>query len=396
LKNLRICIIQRVLPAYRIPFFEKLAGDQKQRLFLFAGRPRKEEGIVVGTRVRGMECSNAQNLYFLGKNGGVCWQKGLLRWLRECRPDIIIFEANPRLLSHWAAIYYLRVTKRPVIGWGLGELKRQGPKMTRQVRHILAMLQARSFNSIIAYSTKAREDYIGMGVLPARIFIAHNSANNEEAELFLSSAAADKTKIRDRVLSSFGMDPRLFTLIFVGRLLIHKKLDFLISACGPLFERCQLIIVGEGPARPYFESCSQKYLKQIYFAGHLAGYDLACSYMSSDLFILPGLGGLAIHQAMSYGKPIIASLGDGTEGDLIIPGCNGMLFKDGDIEGLRTAICRFLDEPELALQMGGRSLAFIREKFNIGRMADDFRNAISATMAARTNGWHPWKRAGDL
>ena len=30
----------------------------------------------------------------------------------------------------------------------------------------------------------------------------------------------------------------------------------------------------------------------------------------ADLFVLPGLGGLAMHQAMSYGKPVVVSFGD--------------------------------------------------------------------------------------
>ena len=38
----------------------------------------------------------------------------------------------------------------------------------------------------------------------------------------------------------------------------------------------------------------------------------------SNIFVLPGTGGLAINEAMAYGLPVICSEADGTEKDLVI------------------------------------------------------------------------------
>ena len=36
-------------------------------------------------------------------------------------------------------------------------------------------------------------------------------------------------------------------------------------------------------------------------------------FLSSQIFVQPGMGGLAINEAMCFGKPIICSICDGTE-----------------------------------------------------------------------------------
>jgi glycosyltransferase involved in cell wall biosynthesis len=49
-----------------------------------------------------------------------------------------------------------------------------------------------------------------------------------------------------------------------------------------------------------------------------------------DVFVLPGLGGLAINDAMMCGKPVICGEADGTEKDLIIDGTTGYLLHSQD------------------------------------------------------------------
>jgi len=48
----RVGIQQRVLPTYRVPFFDRLAAECAGGLEVFAGEPRAEEGIAVTDAVR--------------------------------------------------------------------------------------------------------------------------------------------------------------------------------------------------------------------------------------------------------------------------------------------------------------------------------------------------------
>jgi glycosyltransferase involved in cell wall biosynthesis len=58
----------------------------------------------------------------------------------------------------------------------------------------------------------------------------------------------------------------------------------------------------------------------------------------SDLFVLPGLGGLAINQAMMHGLPVVCGPADGTERDLLAGGKVGRLLDRVTPESLASAI----------------------------------------------------------
>ncbi|MEK6587597.1 MAG: hypothetical protein AABY97_01990, partial [Chloroflexota bacterium] len=47
----RLAVQQRVLPAYRVPFFDQLARHCEGGLSLFAGEPRAREAILPATRL---------------------------------------------------------------------------------------------------------------------------------------------------------------------------------------------------------------------------------------------------------------------------------------------------------------------------------------------------------
>ena len=56
--------------------------------------------------------------------------------------------------------------------------------------------------------------------------------------------------------------------------------------------------------------------KNIFFVGKIID-GISKYFLQSDVFVLPGLGGLAISDAMIHGLPVIAGKADGTEIDLV-------------------------------------------------------------------------------
>ena len=371
----RLGIIQRVLPSYRRPFFERLAQRFKGTTSLFVGQPMVDEGIKTESHVPGVEVYHSVNRYWRGPGGMLCWQSGLRSWLERFNPQVLVVEANPRILSHWVAIRWMRQRGLPVVGWGLGELSRTGPVILRHLRVLVARRLIRSFDRIIAYSTKAKEDYISAGVPPEHIFVAYNSIDNSEAEKYLSTLGKDKRWI-DKWKRDLGLDPALPVVLYVGRLIPPKRVDLLLEAYSGLRDRCQLVIVGDGPLRHDLEHQASSYTRRVLFVGYQGGEALARFFIASDVFVLPGAGGLAIHQAMSYGKPIIVSFGDGTERDLVEDGRNGYFFKANDVEDLRQKVERLLDEPDLRKRMGEQSLYLIRTRFNIDIMVKVFLQTV--------------------
>ena len=56
---------------------------------------------------------------------------------------------------------------------------------------------------------------------------------------------------------------------------------------------------------------------------------LAKCFMKAQVYVLAGMGGLSINEAMCYSLPIVCSVCDGTEKHLVYENKNGHFFRDG-------------------------------------------------------------------
>src|SRR6185503_18966852 len=138
----KLALQQRVLPSYRAPFFDLLASACEQGMSLFTGLPRPAEGITVAKQLQIANYKLGENIHLF--NGGfyLCYQPGLIDWLREQNPEALIVEANPRYLSTASDVKCVRGRTKPGIGWGLGSPPLSGPLVDfRQTRRLLFLCQ---------------------------------------------------------------------------------------------------------------------------------------------------------------------------------------------------------------------------------------------------------------
>ena len=214
----KVGIIQRVLAFYRRPFFDKLADSPGISVSVFAGQPMRHEALDSAKDLEIAQLYPGRNRYLPGPSGFVCWQSGLKRWLKEFDPDVLITDANPRLFSTWLALRHMRRKNRPVIGWGLGALERSGPTLISKLRGLGADSVLRRLDSMVAYSSKAAQDYIKAGASPDRVFTAYNAIDNEESEHYLAELTSETSWI-DPWKESLRLGPELPIVLFVGRLI---------------------------------------------------------------------------------------------------------------------------------------------------------------------------------
>lgn len=363
----RLAVSQRVLPGYRVPFFDLLADACGDGLSVFAGQPRPEEGIAATDNLQVAQFSQARNLHF-GRVGSpiyLCWQLGLLSWLRAWQPDALILEANPRYLSSRLASNWMRSRGKPVLGWGLGVPQAGG--MLGQFRHWGRGRFLSQFDGLLAYSNKGAEQYRSAGFPAQRIFVATNAVS------------PPPLKPPPARLQTFGDRP---CLLFVGRLQSRKRIDLLLRACANLPEDLQprLVVVGEGPAREDFRTLATQLYPLAEFPGARHGADLEPYFAQADLFVLPGTGGLAVQQAMGYGLPVVAAEGDGTQEDLVRPG-SGWLVQPGDLASLQNALHEALGDVARLRRMGAESYRIVLQEINIKSMVATFVQALQALMS---------------
>ncbi len=116
----RLAVQQRVLPSYRVPFFDLLASACEGGMSLFTGLPRPSEGITTTNQLQIANYKSGKNIHLFSGPLYLCYQRGLMDWLKHWNPDALIVEANPRYLSTASAVRWMHKRNRPVIGWGLG------------------------------------------------------------------------------------------------------------------------------------------------------------------------------------------------------------------------------------------------------------------------------------
>ena len=360
----RIGILQRVLPAYRAALFDLLADAYGGNVSVFAGQGRKAEMIVPSIPQRA-QYYPARNHHFFNGSFYVCWQSGLLDWLQNWDPDVLIVEANPRYLRTPEALRWMRSRNRKVIGWGLG-----APVITHDVlgiRYGLRTRFVRQFDAIITYSTQGAREYQSLAVDPSHIFIAPNAATSRPSE-----------PIPERPDAYRGGKP---VVVFVGRLQERKRVDVLIEACAALPVEAQplLWVIGDGPDRSALEQLAQDLYPLASFYGALHGKDLGQRLAMADLFVLPGTGGLAVQEAMSYGLPVIVGEADGTQSDLVREE-NGWLLTQPSARALADLMVDALADIPSLREKGRAGYRIVSEEINLEEMVSVFSGAISAVL----------------
>jgi glycosyltransferase involved in cell wall biosynthesis len=359
----KLGIQQRVLPSYRAPFFDLLASACEGGLRLFAGRPRPTEGITTLSQLRAADLQLGRNIHLLRGNLTLCYQFGLIDWLRNWEPDVLVVEANARCLSTPAAIQWMHRRGKPVIGWGLGS-PAWGPLARFRQQGRLSFL--RQFDALIAYSQRGADEYTALGVPRAQVFVAHNA---------VAAAPAVPPPLRPAAFEASANARQAFrpTILFVGRLQARKRVDDLLKACAQLESKPRLVIVGDGPQRGALESLAKEIYPEAEICGAKYGAELTPYFNEADLFVLPGTGGLAIQEAMSHGLPVIVARGDGTQDDLVRSE-NGWQIppSTGDLEALVAALREALSDIPRLRRMGAESYRIVKEEINIEKMVETF------------------------
>jgi glycosyltransferase involved in cell wall biosynthesis len=146
-------------------------------------------------------------------------------------------------------------------------------------------------------------------------------------------------------------------IAFLGRIVMEKGLDVFADAVDALAKRGvkhRVLVVGEGPARAWFE----QHLPGGIFTGQLTGIDLARALASTDVLLNPSITeafGNVTLEAMACALPVVAADASGAT-NLVRNGVTGTLVDPDDVDEFADALAAYARDPELRRRHGNGGL----------------------------------------
>ena len=160
---------------------------------------------------------------------------------------------------------------------------------------------------------------------------------------------------------SIGIGDDEMVIAFLGRIVMEKGLDVFSDAIHAFRERgfsSRVVVIGEGPARPWFE----EQLPEAIFTGQLTGAELARSLASADLFLNPSITeafGNVTLEAMACGLPVVAAESTGAT-NLVRDKVTGTLVDGTDVDEFAGALEAYARDPDLRRRHGEAGLAIAK------------------------------------
>lgn len=145
---------------------------------------------------------------------------------------------------------------------------------------------------------------------------------------------------------------------FLGRLVMEKGLDVFADTLDDLKRRGvphKVLVIGEGPAREWFESR----LPGQAFVGFQQGSDLGRAVASMDLLFNPSVTetfGNVTLEAMACGLPVVAAAATGSQ-SLVDDRVSGRLVPPGAIHQFAEALKGYITDPALRATHGAAGAA---------------------------------------
>lgn len=356
-------------PSYREDFIKSVmekSQSKNYKLYVVAGTNVMDKIVQDGSSRSEVLRQRTLSTKFLGFNVG--WQKGLIRHYMKVKPAGIVLMFHTGKVNYWLLliIHFLRGGK--YIIWGSGYRRIDLSSSRLKIKHAIKEYFEFRSSAYITYSQYFKNILVDLGYPINNIYVAQNTIKIEQN------------------LDVNHRNPRKFIFLFVGALVRQKNIDTLLKALYLLKKSnnrpFEAHIVGDGDERPNLEMLTERLglSENVTFFGALYGEALRIRFVSSSLFVLPGTGGLAVNEAMSYALPVVAAPGDGTVYDLVETHVNGYLLDNYvPAEDLSLVLNDFLNLSNSNIRkQGEKSREIITMVGRLPHMVDPFVSAMDS------------------
>jgi len=160
-------------------------------------------------------------------------------------------------------------------------------------------------------------------------------------------------------------------VLFIGRLVYYKGVEYLIKAMSLVQSRSYLYIIGDGHNLENLKQLTRKLdlEHKVFFLGNLNDTDKLAYLRTSDLFVLPSIYrteayGIVQVEAMAHGLPVISTVIDGSGVDWVNQdGVSGITVPICDEKSIAVAIDQICLDSKLKLKLSNGALNRYKSQF---------------------------------
>jgi L-malate glycosyltransferase len=372
----QVLIVQRRMPTYRIPFFDKMRA--------YLAQDGIDLQVVYGTATKDEILRSDQDFLPWGIRvpchyliiGSVSLAFQSLPRNRVRNQDLIIIPHENRSLPAYMQTFLCLSPETRLAFWGHGANFHSRHHNGYADR--LRAWTASHADWFFAYTSFSRDRIIAAGYPEDRITCINNSDDVSSLETWQKSITPDEIHALRMSLGLSGDHVG----VFIGSLYKEKMLDFLFLAADKLRQRCpdfELVLIGDGPCWREINSFVKK-RPWAYWVGAKQCREKVLHVSLGKVMLNPGLVGVNILTSFALGVPMVTT-DCGLHSPEIVyleSGRNGLMVAV-NVEKYVSAVVHLLvdDRARSAMISEGRKDA---QLYSLDAMVENFYNGISLAL----------------
>lgn len=315
------------------------------------------------------------------------WYPGLAQTLKEFQPDIIdLWEEPWGLVSAHTAWLRSRLVPHARI---ISETEQNIAKRLPPPFESFRSYTLRHADFVVGRSMEAIENIRAKGYAGPAAAVP----NAVDTALF---RPLDRTECR-RTLGLSG-----FVAGYVGRLVEEKGLADMVAALPFCSPEVNLVFAGSGPFQLALQQQADTLgvASRVKFLPSRPQDELPQVMNALDTLVLPSRTtprwkeqfGRVIIEAQACGIPVIGSNSGAIPG---VVGKGGMIFPEGDVQALASALSALCSDPAMAGEMGRIGRCQVEENYTWARVAEQMWEIYQRTLAEPAVSAPPGKQQGS-
>jgi glycosyltransferase involved in cell wall biosynthesis len=369
---IRVAVLQRILPGYRLELFRRLSASPGIELRVFIGDDIPNTKWRSAGDLSGVDVRKLETRFIRLKSRLMPWHRGLRNGLEEFRPDVVVTEGESNFLSYLQALWYRRSHRSvKLIHWGGGGIPGQ-VNIPESIDSRFKLYMQKKFDGMLVYSTFCRNWLVDAGHSADRISVAVNVGNTVQHLSAAEGVQETQSEARERL----GLADK-FTVLYVGAMDANKRPGALLDIAGLVDSLAfNFVLAGAGPeVEPLKRRADAEDLDNVYVVGRVSD-ELALYYRAADVVVIPGRGGIVISEAMAWRLPVVVHEADGTELDLVSNGETGYVLDSGRVDSFAGVLKSMQSDSDGTRMLGENGRESLINNFGVERYAESVEVAI--------------------